>query len=273
MRVKALILAAVAALGASVATVPAATAAPGNTVLLGDSLMANPSVAQYMTQKGLPLDKSPMSRAGCASDFRFADAYRSVKGGDVDNYACSGASFHTGGKHMSELADMAARQGRLNAGTREVVLLAGANDTYPYVLNDKLPVPKIQDNLRISMERTINQVKRQAPNAHIKLVGYTNITTPRGDVCYLNLIPGPGTPSPTVRIRPIEDTLQRAGIDAARNTGVTFVDTKGISNGKDTCSPNRWITGIIDVAPQHRNLAFHLTHQGINEVGKHAARA
>lgn len=271
MRLKALALSVVAVLGAMLAPATA-SAAPGNTVLLGDSIMANPSVPQYLTQRGVPLDNKPMNNLGCASDDRFKNAYASVKRAPIDNYSCSGASYRTGGKHIKDMANKAQRDGKLNGATREVVILAGANDTYPYILNDKMPVPQIENNLRVSIRNTVNQIKRQAPNARIKVVGYPQITNPAGQTCYLNLLPQ-GTPSLLVKARPVEDALQRAAANAARDTRTSFVNIKPMTAGHDTCARDRWVTGIIDVAPQPRNLALHLTHHGITQVGKHVARA
>ncbi|AGE37152.1 GDSL-type esterase/lipase family protein [Corynebacterium urealyticum] len=270
MRLKALALSVVAVLGAMLAPATA-SAAPGNTVLLGDSIMANPSVAHYMSQRGIPLDPKPLNGVGCASDDRFKNAYASVKRAPVDNYSCSGASFRTGGKHITSLANKARQDGKLNGATREVVIFAGANDTYPYILNDKMPIPQIENNLRVSIRNTVNHVKRLAPNARVKVMGYPRITNPAGQTCYLNLLPQ-GTPSLIVKARPVEDALQRAAANASRDTRSTFVDIKPMTTGHDTCARDRWITGIIDVAPQHRNLAFHLTHHGITEVAKHTAR-
>src|SRR5699024_11273386 len=96
-------------------------------------------------------------------------SYPTVKRSPVDNYSSSGAPFRPGGNHITSLANKARQDGKLNGATREVVIFAGANDTYPYILNDKMPVPQIEKNLRVSIRNTVNHVKRLAPNARVKV--------------------------------------------------------------------------------------------------------
>ncbi|WP_448852638.1 GDSL-type esterase/lipase family protein [Corynebacterium sp. 335C] len=261
------ILAGLAAAGMLAAAAPMAAAAPGNAVAFGDSLTANPSLVDYARAS----QPGQANAADCPTDGRFAAGYSAASGLHTDDYTCAGASFRTGGMRIAEQVRRATESGALDAGTSQVVLLAGANDTYPYVLNQRMPVPEIQENLRVAVRDTVNQIRAAAPNARIKLVGFPTISAPDGGVCLVNFGPG-GARTPGINIREIEDGLQWAVIQAAGDTGVEFVDLKPMSTGHDMCSADRWIVGVIDDKLPY-NLTLHLTHAGLDAVAAHAGRA
>ncbi|MBV7296042.1 hypothetical protein KRX51_08980 [Corynebacterium sp. TAE3-ERU12] len=268
------ILASVAATAMAAISLPmAAQAAPGNTVVFGDSLIANPSVADYAASKipGLPNPK--ISKSGCPTDFLFSGTYGATTNRPTDDYTCAGASFRTGGMRIDAEIQRAIDQGDLNPQTSEIVILAGANDTYPYVLNERMPVPQIRENLRVAVRDAVNKAKHHAPNARVKLVGYPRIGTPTGEVCVVNTTPGPGVPTLGVNVKEVEDGLQWAVVDAARDTGSLFVDSKGISAGHEMCSPDRWVAGIIDTTAGPHNLILHMTNDGLSAVARNAALA
>jgi hypothetical protein len=114
---------------------------------------ANPDLYNYLAGKGLPLPDPIISGSGCGTDNRFAAAYADASGRNVENFSCAGSSYRTGGSHITDQANSAKDAGKLNGNTGEVVIWAGTNDTYPYVINDKLPVSQIEANLRASVAR------------------------------------------------------------------------------------------------------------------------
>lgn len=252
---------------------PSAEAVPGNVVVLGDSLTANPDIYNFLAGKGLPLPDPVLSGAGCGTDNRFSDAVGRGAGLPVDNFSCAGASYRTGGMHLSDQANIARDKGALNAETRQVVLLAGANDTYPYVLNDHLPVDQIETNLRNSITDTVRQVKSIAPNADVKVIGMPHVTNSLGQVCPINLIPNIQVPSLTIQISDLEWALERAGQDGAVAGGARFVSLKSVSDGHEMCSSDRWIVGLIDTTSGRRNLPLHMTDAGLAAVGEAAGRS
>ncbi|MBC2681191.1 GDSL-type esterase/lipase family protein [Corynebacterium anserum] len=269
--VGALGLAAAAVAATTVVTTPDATAAPGPAVILGDSLAANPVPVDYLAGKlHLP---GKTNVVGCGSDGLAASAYAAASGRDVVDATCAGASYRTGGDHMITLAERAANAGKLNQGTGEVVILAGANDTYPHMINGQ-PIPAVENDLKVSMVNTINRVKQMAPNARVKIVGYPQITGPDGSVCLINN--GDQTLPAAWISAPVNDAfgiIQRAGINAARETGATFVDSQGISKNNSTCAPaaQRYVAGIVDTGTAH-NLPIHATDVGLRAVMDHAGR-
>ena len=116
------------ALAAGNTTALAAT--PGNTVLVGDSVVANPTFSDYWKNKA---NAKTNTGVGCVTDGSIADEIANASGGaHVDQYQCAGASFATGGHHIDDSLRTAAQHGDLNPQTKNVVIVAGANDTYPY---------------------------------------------------------------------------------------------------------------------------------------------
>lgn len=268
------LVAASAAVAAVGGLAPAAQAVPGNTVVLGDSLAANPTLVDYVSGKAsVPLPGGRTNQLGCGTDFRFSNAIGAANGTPAANFTCAGASYRTGGIHMIDQLNQAAAQGELNGATKQVVLFSGANDTYPYVINDKMPVEQIKANLQASIRDAVNRARQLAPNARIKVAGYPTISTPEGKVCLLNIIPGQPTQDAFTNIREIEDAAQWAAVDAARETGAQFVDLKPMSRDHGMCSNDRWIAGIIDTTAGPHNLILHMTDAGLDAVGAAVGRA
>lgn len=267
--VGALSMAAAAAVTTVVAT-PDAEAAPGPAVILGDSLAANPLPVDYLAGKlNLP---GKTNVVGCGTDGLAAAAYSQASGRQTVDATCAGASYRTGGDHMITLADRAAAAGQLNRGTGEVVIVAGANDTYPHMIGG-LPLPAVENDLKIAIVNTVNHVKRLAPNARVKIVGYPKLTGPDGSVCLINngdqALPAAWISAP---VNDAATALQNAGRNAANETSATFVDTQAISQGNSTCAPaaQRWVAGIVDTGTTH-NLPIHATDAGLRGIMANAA--
>ncbi|MCG7439467.1 GDSL-type esterase/lipase family protein [Corynebacterium freneyi] len=272
MRIRS-VLATLAATAVAAVTLPmAAQAAPGNTVVFGDSLPANPTVGDWLTAKGAPIPGGRVNEMGCGTDFLFSNAVGAANGKPVADYTCAGSSFRTGGIPISEQINRATATGALDRGTREVVILAGANDTYPYILNDRMPMPHIQENLRVAARDAINQIKHVAPQAKVKIAGYPTVSGPNGEVCLINT-GGVGVPTPAVNLREIEDRLDAGLAQAAGDTGVQFVSLKDATAGHGTCDADNWVVGVIDDSIGDYNLFVHMTNHGVQTVGDHVGRA
>ncbi|MFD5868498.1 GDSL-type esterase/lipase family protein [Corynebacterium sp. NPDC060344] len=268
------VLATLAATAVAAVSLPmAAQAAPGNTVVFGDSLPANPTVGDWIKSKtGAPIPGGRVNELNCGTDFLFSNAVGAGNGTPISDYTCAGASFRTGGMRIIDQINRAAETGALDGGTRQVVILAGANDTYPYILNDRMPMPQIQENLRAAARDAINRAKQIAPQAQIKIAGYPTISGPNGEVCLVNT-GGVGVPTPAVNLREIEDRLDAGLAQAAGDTGAKFVGIKGITAGHGTCDSDNWVVGIIDDNIGDYNLFVHMTNHGVQTVGHHIGRA
>ena len=266
-------------LGGSTYAKPQPTEGYVDAVIFGDSVPANSNplgVASGKLGAGPVKDAArdvagatPYNRIGCSSDGHFADAYARSSGLRVGNYACSGSSYVTGGFHTIDNAiDIAAAQGDLHAGTREVAIMAGANDTYPR-LSIGGPAPAdLAPIIKNGMVNSIHHVRRYAPNARIKIIGYPQITDRLGAACTIDVVPGfPGGHIPGVGS--FEAAVQWAGATAAREAGATFVDLKPASQGHGTCDNDRWYSGVIDTtAPSKYKLLLHLNDNGLEQTGR-----
>lgn len=248
---------------------PTAEAAGGNVVVFGDSLTANPDLYNYLAGKGLPLPNPVLSGSGCGTDNRFSDAVRDGSQLPTDNYSCAGASYRTGGMHIIDQINVARDRGALTPETRQVVLFAGTNDTYPYVLNDHMPVPQIRENLRASISDAARAAREAAPSAKIKIVGMPQVSNGAGEVCPVNVVPNLPMSLPFVQIGEIETALEDAGRAAASDTDSTWVSLKQVSRGHEMCSNDRWVTGLIDTTSERRNLPLHMTDTGLRTIGNY----
>ncbi|WP_297009021.1 esterase [uncultured Corynebacterium sp.] len=249
---------------------PVAEADGGRAILAGDSLVANPDLYNFLAGKGVPLPDPVLSRTGCGTDNRFRDAIAGATSQNVQNYTCAGASYRTGGAHVIDQVKQAAANGDVAGAV--VYLLAGSNDTYPYVLNDHMPVPEIENNLKNSITDAVRAAK-EAGAADVKVLGMPHITNAAGEVCAINLIPGVQVPTFGINISDIEWALERAGQNGAAEGGGRFVSLKEPSNGHEMCSNNRYITGIIDTTSARRNLPLHMTDEGHAILGAFAGHA
>lgn len=247
---------------AALAVAPTASAAPGNAVLFGDSIAANPTAGNYIINKIAPAAPIPTTGAGCATDNAIPHKYTARNGQPMTSFACAGASFTEGGMHISTQIDKAVRSGKLNGSTSTVVLYAGANDTYTKVLNSHKSVNRMGAELQSAMTGAINRIKSHAPNATIKVMGYPTITNPAGHTCVIGHLPptsfNPLTPQ-------IERKLEEVSQNAARATGAQFISLKAASRGHDLCSSDPWIAPLI-ASPKPANLPFHYTFGGLNQA-------
>ncbi|GAB3939476.1 GDSL-type esterase/lipase family protein [Corynebacterium tapiri] len=264
------VLAASAMVATGVAAAPLASAASHGAVVVGDSIPANPTFVDYFGGKGSSVPGARTNNAGCGADGEFPRNFGAAAGMPTSDYSCPGASYLTGGQHVKDLLGRAAAQGDLNPSTREVVLFAGANDVWPKVLNGG-SLPDAQNALKGAIVDAVNTARHFAPNAEVKVVGYPEIA-PNGSVCPMRLAPGSSAPVPAQVVTDIENAVQWAAVDAARETGATFVDSKPVTRGHGICGEQPWMAGIID-AGMNYNIPLHMSLDGIRAVGHNAGAA
>ncbi|KAB3520973.1 esterase [Corynebacterium sp. zg254] len=260
-------LAALATMGLAM---PAAQAAPApDAVVFGDSLSANPTVDNYVAGK-LNLPTAQRNHNGCPTDGTFARAYGEAARKAVADYSCAGASFYTGGKHIADSVNDAAARGDLSPHTREVILQAGTNDTYPHIIGGREPAAVTQQRLTEAMVNEVNHIRSRAPQARIKIVGLPQLTDAHGAACVINVVPG--FPLVALPIAPVENAIDNAGREAARATGATFVDLKAISKDHHMCNDSRWVAGVVDTTAAPHALPLHYTWDGLAAAARHVAR-
>jgi lysophospholipase L1-like esterase len=91
-----------------------------------------------------------------------------------------------------------------------------------------------------NVSKALREIKRRAPRATVVLVGYLRLTPDHGSC--------PGLPLATgdyAQGRRIAESLDRALRQAARTTGVRFVDMDAASRGHDICSGDPWVNGRV----------------------------
>jgi lysophospholipase L1-like esterase len=98
-------------------------------------------------------------------------------------------------------------------------------------------------------------VRRRAPRAQVFVVGYPTVLPETGDGCYPRVPILPGD-VPYLRAKAKElNAMLRA---QARRAGVHYVDTATPSIGHDVCALDRWVEGLVPLAPAapvHPNAA------------------
>ncbi|MDK8846756.1 GDSL-type esterase/lipase family protein [Corynebacterium sp. MSK297] len=286
MRTKLALLTAIVAATASLTTGAAAahTAPPGNTVLAGDSLVANP-VPFDVVRNNMPLssdsatDMSSSSSAmsgsskdiittgvGCVTDGAIANEIRQASGvARVDQYQCSGASLASGEPRIDDTLRTATEQADLTRSTKNVVIVAGANDTYRYGLDTQA----VDHAVRSGLQNAIDVIHEHAPNAKIVVVGYPRVTSDGTTCANSGLHSSDPLPIPTPLIAATEQRLQNNLREVAEHNGATFVDAWPASAGHDMCSPQRWWRNLFDVAPPAPgNIPLHLNALGIHGYGQ-----
>ncbi|MEP7089137.1 MAG: SGNH/GDSL hydrolase family protein [Nocardioidaceae bacterium] len=97
---------------------------------------------------------------------------------------------------------------------------------------------------------SLRAIRQRAPRARILLVGYLRLVPDTGTCAKLPLATGDYAEG-----RLISRALDRSLSQAAKRTGVTFVDMYAASRGHDICSEQPWVNG--SVTNRQRALAYH----------------
>ena len=97
---------------------------------------------------------------------------------------------------------------------------------------------------------SLREIRRRAPKATVVLVGYLRLVPDHGTCRKLPLATGDYAEG-----RRISQVLDRALQQAARRTGVRYVDMYDASKGHDVCAADPWVNG--GVTDRQRALAYH----------------
>ena len=258
-----MLTATVAMASAVMGVAPAVHAAPGNTVLFGDSYFANTSIRQLVDTR---LHGGPQCIQG---QFRVATELTRLTGVHVDDYSCNGKELYLGGSPMESRVDQAIRDGKLNRGTRNVPIMVGANDTYRTF--------KPIDNAAAarSYDRIVAKIKRVAPGARIQFVSYPHLTNDRAGLCLIRANGLPPFEAPFPIVKEAERQLWRQSHDVAQRHGGVFVDLHPSTRGHDTCQPGgkAWVAGFLDNQTPRYNLTLHMAHPGVTNAAQQIGRA
>ncbi|MGV9669357.1 SGNH/GDSL hydrolase family protein [Gordonia sp. NPDC003504] len=176
----------------------------------------------------------------------------------IDDVSCAGAT--TADLTTDQYYGIGPQLDALGPDTRLVTMMLGGNDENTYGgavskcsdlgratggvgspcrnrYGDELTAP-IDDEIRPALTDVLRQIREQAPNARVVIVGYPWIL-PAADGCYPTMQVAAGDVG---YLRDLQATLNDAVRHAADDTGATFVDMAPASEGHDACAgADRWI--------------------------------
>lgn len=255
---------------------PSVNAQPGNTILFGDSMFANPTYKQLndtfgklnpYTGEGTPGRPSPQ---GCPQGAHtVATELQRMTGRHTINYGCPGTSAASPSTRHSfqSQVDHAIRNGDVSRASN-IVIMMGINDAVKSFYNPNAMIPNIQREVA----RKIRDIQRVNPHARITTVAYPSYSADNGAICPVRVNPvntGTGVPFDVFAFKSIEESADYALYKAAVETGVNFYDLRGATRYNNMCAPNhlRWMAGTVETQNPH-NFAGHLTHKGITGVAE-----
>jgi lysophospholipase L1-like esterase len=219
-------------------------------VALGDSYTAAPFVAE------------PQTADGCR---RSTDNYpslvaRALQVGVFYDRSCIGAA--TKDVTGAQGPDITPQIDAVDASTRLVTVGIGGNDLGTATLM-LVTCPKVRkkdpagapcrdtarkrhvdpftigfDVIRDRLAAVLEAVHHRAPDARVLVVGYPDILPAHGRCNTYRVARGD-----YAYVRSLNQALNRALADAAKQAGDTFVDVAGPSAGHDICSADPWING------------------------------
>lgn len=273
-------LAAVVMAGSAVtATAPAADAAPRNVVLFGDSMWSNgtgtfPSqMAEFWQGPGKVTGNAPAEGRCKRGQVRVAASLQRQTGVKVEDYACNGAVAYApsnGSNNLKRQVDQAIAQGNLNRSTRAVFMNIGILDNIKAPGHINIQTRNFVAGVRPQVER----IKRAAPNAKVAFVGYPHIVDKYGTGCWIQTRTLQQVPLTIPPVRMAQDAAQHWQREAAKATGVGWIDMEGPTRANGTCAPanQRYVSGLVDNTSTPYNMTTHLTQVGNEGVARILSR-
>ncbi|RNL78741.1 SGNH/GDSL hydrolase family protein [Nocardioides marmorisolisilvae] len=140
------------------------------------------------------------------------------------------------------------------------------NGKAPKTCSDYLAQPdsgfdSVIQSLSDDVENGLEQIRQQAPNARIVLVGYPRVAPDKGTCKQL-----PFPPVALNRIRTVVQAADEALAKVAKKEGADYIDMWAASRGHDACSDDPWVNG--SKAVKGKALQFHpykAYHQAVAE--------
>lgn len=247
--------AAVAAVAATLAMAPTATAGPLNYVALGDS---------YSAASGLFPPDSTANPLCLRSTLGYPKIIAKATGANFTDATCGAAT--TAHMTTSQYPGVPAQFNALRSDTDVVTLTIGGNDNMTFLkaaaacgtagmatfgfgspcktMYGSRFVNEIRTKTYPGLVNTLNGIKARSPKARIAILDYPQIL-PRDNVgCYAKVPIARGDIS---YVNAIQDELNGAVARAAAATGVTLVKVNAASQGKDVCkAPGvRWNEPVL----------------------------
>ena len=253
----------------------AATAAPGNVVLFGDSMLANPPylLADKMQGPG-KVSGTIHKRGRCPKGEKNVGAsLKRETGRQVEDFSCTGAAAFgplANGNNLNSQVNNALRERALNGATSYVAIQIGINDTYKGA-----GIPSQQRGAYMfAVGNEIKRIRKAAPNAKITLLGYPSVVDGHGTGCWFQVKGAPMMPMTLPVLRHAFDAVHDWQRSTAHANGVSWLNLEAATRGHDSCAPDskRYIAGFYDNRSKPYNITTHLTHEGNDAVARIIAR-
>ena len=267
-RLLALVAAVVTAAAALTLPAGVADAQTRNLVVFGDSVIANPTVPEYLAG-GLSSNvangqssrgSSGNPAEGCPQGDNWGRGAAQRLGMPAWDYSCSGAVSMSPGPQFSTQVDTAIRTGGLTDATERVIISTGFNDTYN---NVQMSDGQLTQAFVAAMAPQVERIKQAAPNARIQIVGYPSITA--GDhICLFHVGPNVSDRTYVPQVNQWQWQAQEMQIALANATGVEFLNLKPSTSENHMCAPDdkRMWAGLVDFYAGPGNLPFHVNDRG-----------
>lgn len=253
---------------------------PGNLVIFGDSVIADPDLGSYVSNfvsDSAASSTSSTVSSGCpTSPNNYGVQAAHTLGLQASDYSCSGTSSAGSGSlvfgpHFALQVDRALAGNALTSETERVLVTTGFNDTYSF---ERSQGQEVHDFFLDTMAPQIQRIRDAAPNARIQIVGYSTITD-RDHVCLVNLGGGVRDRTYVPMIGRWEQESQNMQRNLAEITGTEFLDLKPSTTDRSMCAPDHlrnW-AGIVDLNVIPHNLPFHMNARGHEHVADFIVRS
>lgn len=237
----------------------AAAAAQPSYVALGDSYASGDGTGVYYSAN--------------PSCYQSPDSYPPLvaarEGYALTFAACSGATTST---------VISSQLGSLGTATSVVTVQVGGNDAgfasvmescalYYFTCQSSINSADsyIENKLPAALNTTYNDIRADAPNATVLVVGYPHLFTAGGATCGINLL----TSSHEKSLNQTADLLDGVIASEASSHGFTFVDPRTAFASHELCSSSPWLNN--DTIPvqesYHPNIAGEAGYASLVEAG------
>ncbi len=211
-----------------------AAAAQSSYVALGDSYASGDGTGVYYND-GTSCYRSPDA---------YAPLIAAAKGYSLSFQACSGATTST---------VISGQLGTLNSSTSLVTIQIGGNDAgftnvmencalYYFTCTSAIHTAdsEIENQLPGLLNTTYKDIRADAPNAKVVVLGYPRLFDANGDTCGINLLTSSHEQSLNATANLLDSTIQTA----AAAHGFTFVDPRTAYSTHELCQSSPWLNNV-----------------------------
>lgn len=247
-------------------------------VVFGDSQTSSTGFPKYVDERGcqISFDSWPS----------FLREELGLPKEEVIDVSCSGSTINSGkGFHFADQVRQAEALGALGEKTQHILVQLGFNDHWGTPLNytDALqncfldvvngcaekgiaagvvmdPNAITRDSYIQRIQPVITYLEYYYPEAEIAFVGYPELVTKRGEICFS--VAGHKVAKPDAwAMAESFLNLNNAQEAAAEEFGFAYIDVPQLTAGHGPCSPDPWVSGLVST-PDPLGGLLHTTTPG-----------